>query len=190
MKDSYTLPNGVLRNRLGLTDPALLQVAESDITRVRLLGLASRPLAGSYDLVHLCAFHTAIFGMLYDWAGQLRTVEIAKGSSAFCRVAQLEAYAGEVFGRLAAERYLRGCTRDQLVAGLAELYGDLNALHPFREGNGRTQRAFLSQLAQDAGYLLDWSGLDACQNEEASIRSFVGDNGPLLGMISGRVSPL
>ncbi|MBC3842604.1 cell filamentation protein Fic [Streptacidiphilus sp. 4-A2] len=190
MNDLYILPNGVLRNRLGYSEQDLLQVAESDITRVQLLRLASRPLAGGYDLPHLCAFHAAIFGLLYDWAGQLRTVEIAKGSSVFCRMAQLDSYAGSVFGRLAAEDYLRGGTKDQLVDGLADLYGDLNALHPFREGNGRTQRAFLVQLARDAGYLLDWSGLDAAQNEEASIKSLMGDNGLLREMISGRVHPL
>jgi cell filamentation protein len=66
----------------------------------------------------------------------------------------------------------------------------VNALHPFREGNGRTQRAFMAQLARDAGYLLDWSGLDAAQNEEASSKSLLGDNGPLERMLDARVDPL
>jgi cell filamentation protein, protein adenylyltransferase len=63
------------------------------------------------------------------------------------------------------------------------LYGDINALHPFREGNGRTQRAFLSQLSFDAGWPLDWSGISAEENREASIKSFLGDSVPLERML-------
>ncbi|MFE3247328.1 Fic/DOC family protein [Streptomyces sp. NPDC059209] len=129
MNDPYTLPNGVLRNNLGITDHQLLAAAEADITRARLVMLAGRPLPGTYDLGHLQAFHATIFGDIYAWAGELRTVN-----------------------------------------------GDLNVLHPFREGNGRAQRALLVQLSTDAGYVLNWSGMDPQRNEDASVKSFLGDN--------------
>ncbi|MEU8648908.1 Fic family protein [Streptomyces sp. NPDC048737] len=82
----------------------------------------------------------------------------------------------EVFGCLASSGHLRGLPRQEFVVRLAELYGDLNVLHPFREGNGRAQKAFLAQLSADAGYDLNWSGMDARRNEDASVKSFLGDN--------------
>ncbi|MGW5969460.1 Fic/DOC family protein [Streptomyces sp. NPDC055186] len=175
MSDPYAMPNGVLRNKLGITDPQLLAAAEADITRARLIMLTERPLPGAYDLGHLQAFHAAIFGDIYPWAGELRTVNIAKRTP-FCPVRNLVPYAGEVFGRLVSSGHLRALPRQEFVTRLAELYGDLNVLHPFREGNGRAQRAFLAQLSTDAGYDLNWSGMDAQRNEDASVKSFLGDN--------------
>lgn len=94
----------------------------------------------------------------------------------FCPVRNLMPYAAEVFGRLASSGHLRDLPRQEFVIRLAALYGDLNVLHPFREGNGRTQRAFLTQLGADAGYALNWSGMDPQRNEDASVKSFLGDN--------------
>ncbi|MDX3132899.1 hypothetical protein PV367_24690 [Streptomyces europaeiscabiei] len=99
------MPRGVLRNKLGITDHQLLAAAEADITRARLVMLAERPLPGAYDR-HLQAFHAAIFGDIYPWAGGLRTVNIAKRTP-FCPARNLVPYAGEVFGRLASSGHLR-----------------------------------------------------------------------------------
>lgn len=186
MTDPYVLPSGVLRNKLGVVDRALLDAVEADVTASRLFEIALTPIPGAYDLRHLCTFHAHIFGDLYDWAGQLRTVEISKGTS-FCPMANLESYAAEIFGRLAAADRLRGLERGTFVTALAELHGDVNALHPFREGNGRTQRAFLGQLASEAGYRIDWSRLDPELNREASIKSFVGDNSLMEQLLDGLV---
>ncbi|MDX3801507.1 Fic/DOC family protein [Streptomyces sp. AK04-3B] len=175
MNDPYAMPNGVLRNKLGITDHQLLAAAEADITRARLVMLAERPLPGAYDLGHLQAFHAAVFGDIYAWAGELRTVNIAKRTP-FCPARNLVPYAGEIFDRLAASGRLRNLPRREFVVRLAELYGDMNVLHPFREGNGRAQRAFLTQLGADAGHALNWSGTDAQRNEDASVKSFLGDN--------------
>ncbi|MEH0511621.1 MULTISPECIES: Fic/DOC family protein [unclassified Streptomyces] len=175
MNDPYTMPNGVLRNELGITDHQQLAAAEADITRARLVMLTERPLPGAYDLGHLQAFHAAVFGDIYAWAGELRTVNIAKRTP-FCPARNLVPYAGEIFDRLAVSGRLRNLPRREFVVRLAELYGDMNVLHPFREGNGRAQRAFLTQLSADAGYALNWSGTDAQRNEDASVKSFLGDN--------------
>ncbi|MCX5382341.1 Fic family protein [Streptomyces sp. NBC_00083] len=182
MTDPYVTPSGVLRNRLGIDDADLLARAEADISHAELVRLSERPLEGAYDMKHLQAFHVAIFGAIYPWAGELRVVEISKYTP-FCPSRNLVPFGDEVFGRLASGGYLRGLGRTEFVDALADLYGDLNALHPFREGNGRTQRAFLAQLAADAGYELRWAGLDPAENERASIKSYLGDNGPLLRML-------
>ncbi|MEV5957704.1 Fic family protein [Streptomyces sp. NPDC051987] len=182
------MPNGVLRNKLGITDHQLLAAAEADITRARLVMLAERPLPGAYDLGHLQAFHATIFGDIYSWAGELRTVNIAKRTP-FCPARNLVAYADEVFDRLASSGHLRDLPRQEFVIRLAELYGDMNVLHPFREGNGRAQRAFLGQLSADAGYELNWSGLDPQRNEDASVKSFLGDNS-LLEQVLDELVPI
>lgn len=191
MTDPYTDPaTGVLRNRLGITDPAVLAAAEADITAARIARLAQRPIPGNYDLSHLLAFHHEIFGSIYRWAGQVRTVDIAKESTRFCLPQNIAAFAGEVFGRLARrDNFLRGMPREQFLTKLADLYGDINALHPVREGNGRAQRAYLAQLAADAGYRLEWTGMDPERNRLASIASFNGHTGPLRALLADLTTP-
>jgi cell filamentation protein len=82
--DPYSLPNGTLRNRLGIDDAKALEAAEADITGARLVALRQLHLPGSYDLDHLRAFHRYIFGDVYEWAGELRRVDITKFDT-FCR---------------------------------------------------------------------------------------------------------
>lgn len=187
MTDPYIGPDGVLLNRLGITDPAELQTAEADITAARLIALGRLRIGGDYDLDHLRAFHRFIFADIYAWAGELRTVDIAK-YDAFCRCAHLGGYAGEVFGNLKAAKWPTDPDRDVFIVGLAEAYADINALHPFREGNGRAQRAFVQQFAASVGRPLTWAGLDAEQNEAASIAGFRGDLEPLVTMLDKHVT--
>ncbi len=101
----------------------------------------------------------------------------------------IESYAAEVFGNLAAENHLRGLDRSPFVDRLAHFLADVNSLHPFREGNGRTQRAFFAQLARDAGYDLNWAGLDAEANTAASIAAMRGDEAPLRHILANAVHP-
>ena len=92
----------------------------------------------------------------------------------------MESYAAEIFGKLAAADFLRDKSRDTFISRLAETYADINALHPFREGNGRAQRAFLRQLAHDAGHPISWADMDAAENERASVAGFRGELEPLV----------
>lgn len=150
---------------------------------MRLAQLQRRVLPGTYDMPHLQRFHQHIFGDVYPWAGELRTVSIAKGDP-FCLPQHLESSAGEVFGRLAEADFLRGLDRDRFGDGLTELLADLNALHPFREGNGRTQRAFCAQVARHADHRLRWSAMEPAENVIASRASLRGDNAPLRALIA------
>ena len=106
--DPYLDPaSGVLRNLLGITHAAELGRAEAALSASRLIDLERRRQPGGYDLAQLQAFHRYILGDVYAWAGQLRTVSIAKGS-VFCLPQHLESYAADMFGRLAAADRLRG----------------------------------------------------------------------------------
>lgn len=186
MKDPYALPSGVLRNRLGIDDADALAAAEADISGARMIGLAFRTVPGHYDLSHLRAFHRILFGDVFEWAGELRTVDITK-SDTFCHWIHLESYAESVFDRVARARWLRGLDRPAFIGALAEFYAEINAIHPFREGNGRAQRAFLGQLAREASHPVSWAALDPQENETASIAGFRGDLRPLVAMLDGLV---
>ncbi|MFE6456818.1 Fic/DOC family protein [Streptomyces cinereoruber] len=188
MTDPYSEPNGVLRNSLGITDANELSEAASDIAAVELAILDAEPLLGSYDLAHLQAFHRQIFGSVYPWAGELRTIEISKGTS-FCPSIHIASYAEDVFRKLADNDHLQGLARPEFVRALADLYGDVNAIHPFREGNGRTQRAFLAQLAREAGYITSWQDMDQEENIAASVASFNANNDLLEKMLDTLVRP-
>jgi cell filamentation protein len=177
------LETGVLRNRLGIVDRVELAAAESDLTSYRLTELRESALPGDYDLAHLQAFHRIIFGDVYAWAGELRTVSIGKGAL-FCPPQRLVSHADQVFSTLARLDRLRGRTRSAFVDGLTGLLAEINYLHPFREGNGRTQRAFLGQLARAAGHPIRWTAMDPAANVAASRAAHLdGDTGPLHALL-------
>jgi cell filamentation protein len=171
--DPYLDPaTGILRNRLNLRDQVALDRAEADLTMHRRLEMISKPVRVTPDLQGLQAIHRQLFADVYDWAGEVRTVDIRKGAHGgggfFMPMSRLESGAGFAFQELADEKQLRGLPRDRFVLRLAHHYDQVNYLHPFREGNGRTQRIFWSQVAAGAGYDLDWRVATAEQNNDAS----------------------
>jgi cell filamentation protein len=182
--DRYTDPvTGVLLNRLGLSSAGELEAAEREITHAALILLRESPVQPGYDLAHLRAIHQRIFGGIYEWAGEIRTVSIAKGSL-FCLPRYIETSAADIFRALRSEDFLQGLDRETFVARLAHYLGEVNAVHPFREGNGRSQRAFFEQLAHDAGFTLAWQHLDAARNVEACAAIMRGDAEPLRKLLN------
>jgi cell filamentation protein len=182
-EDPYSDPvTGVLYNKLGLGTAAGLEAAEREITHAALILLDESPVSPSYDLPHLQEIHKRIFGDIYEWAGQIRTVAIAKGAM-FCLPQYIDSSAAVIFGELHDEDCLRGLRRDAFVGRLAHYLGEVNALHPFREGNGRAQRAFFGQLARDAGFTLAWQHLAPARNVEASAAIMRGDPEPMREML-------
>lgn len=189
--DPYVDPStGVLLNILGCTDTEELQRLEHVLAQLRDQELLARPLPGRFDLPHLRRLHRALFRDVYSWAGDLRTVNIDKGSP-FASSEFIEGQAQRVFDQLALRGHLRGLEIAEFVSAAADLLGDVNALHPFSEGNGRAQRAYLRQLAAEAGYLIDWSGVSIDENVEASYCSLAaGDNSGLATILARVTSPL
>lgn len=183
-EDPYVYPGTrVLRNLWGTRDPVALASLEGKATTIALTRLRRNPVAGCYDLAHLQAIHKRIFDGVYPWAGQLRTVNIAKGGQMFAPHQHIQSYLTAELAGLEREDYLRGLKRDRFLDRLAHYLGELNAAHPFREGNGRTQRAFLGQLARQAGHEIAWRRVGAQQNIEASRASHNGDNTHLRALL-------
>lgn len=151
----------VLRNKLGLRDFDALWSAERAITGVTAAELEEHPVEGSFDLAHLRAIHKALFDDVYEWAGIIRKKGfISKGNSLFCAAEFIVPYSDDLFEKLKAENYLRGLERDDFIKRMAFYIAEINALHPFREGNGRTQRIFANQLARQAGWNLNFRSVD------------------------------
>ena len=179
-KDPYVYPgSGVLRNNLEIHDHHELSQAEADIVRASLAILSGRSLPGDYDLAHWQAFHRRIFGGLYPWAGELRTVQIAKPNAFYARPEHIEGYAHGIFAELVSEDYLKGLNRDAFLERLTHYHAEMYAVHPFREGNTRSLRAFLGQLAGEAGYRIAWEHLDHERSLAANVRSLNGQNDQL-----------
>jgi cell filamentation protein len=189
--DPYVYPGTrVLRNRAEIRDPVELARVEARVTLAAALDLAERPERGDYDLPHLQRIHRRLLGDLYEWAGELRTIDIAKDNALFCRVQLLEPFAGEVFGKLERGEQLRALTPEQTLQRLPHHLADVDALHPFREGNGRTTRIFFGQWAAAGGVLLDWSRLDGERNVAAYQAAFRGDLRPLRELVQDLAEPL
>jgi cell filamentation protein len=172
--DPYCLPNGCLRNKLGITDADALAQIEARIVSARDVELATQSLPGEYNLEHYLRFHGSLFGDVYDWAGKTRTVNISKGPEVLFAQWQFVAdQVSAVLSELENDRWLIGRSQEAFLPRLAYFYGELNARHPFREGNGRTLRAFLRQLSAAAGWRLDWSALRREANINASRHNLI-----------------
>ena len=186
--DPYLDPaSGVLKNRFGITDAAVLEETEADLVAARSRELSLAPLKGHFDLSHLQAIHRYLFGDVYEWAGQLRTIDISKGGHLFAHHAHIGSAAATIFQKLAEENHLVGLGRTAFSERAAHYLGELNALHPFREGNGRAQRELLSHLAHPAGYYLAWENVKQPEMLEASIDSFQGRTSKLAAIIRGNL---
>lgn len=150
----------VLINKLDICDEETLNEAETLATYINASKLEEQPLEGAFDFAHYKAIHHFLFSDLYDWAGQIRTVNISKKGTRFCPSEEIEARAALIFDRLKERGYFRSLPHDAFTDEIVDLYCATNDLHPFREGNGRTQRAFLTQLIRSSGYDLHWSEMD------------------------------
>jgi len=173
VEDPYTYEGStVLRNLLDLRDPEKLADFEAEISTQR----AGEPLpAGNLDFAHYCAVHHHLFQDVYEWAGKPRTVRIAKGGNPFCFPENIESQANKLFGELKIANFFQDLAPKDFAENAAHFLGELNAIHAFREGNGRSQLAFFDMLATQAGYPLDLHKLDAKKMLEAMIASFDGD---------------
>lgn len=176
----YPPDHRVLRNKLNLRDAAQLDQFERELVAQR---TAQGIPTGDFDLAHLRAIHRHLFQDVYDWAGEIRTVEIARGGNQF----QFRQYIGtgmaDVHRRIVVARYLRNLSARAFAEKAGEIIGDINYVHPFREGNGRTQALYLEALARQAGHPIDLRRLVRESWMEASKAAHAGRYGPFADCI-------
>lgn len=168
----YCYPDSfILKNNLNIHDAEKLEEAERNITALRILELRQKPPKGRMDFNYLKNLHRHIFSDIYTWAGEVRNVNITKGNM-FCDCRFISEMSDEIFENLKKENYLVNCREGAMADRLAFYLSEINALHPFREGNGRTQRLFIEILAERAGFEVDFSEVRAEEMIRASAESF------------------
>jgi cell filamentation protein len=162
---------GELRNLLDAKSAEEFHELEPQIVFANELELESVAIPRTNDLEELLLIHKQLFKGVYDWAGKIRTVDIKKNEADaefFLIVSKISNAAGYVFKELAKENCLKDLDKEGFIKRLAHYYDQLNYIHPFREGNGRTQRVFWSRIARDAGYEINWDQVVGNENDEAS----------------------
>ena len=164
----------VLINKFDIHDEEKLNEIESVISSARYAEWLNAPQATPLDFDHYKAIHRFLFSDLYEWAGEVRAVNISKKGMQFTLAENIQSQAGLIFERLRNCNYFKDLPHDEFVDEIADFYCVTNALHPFREGNGRTQRVFLTQLIRNAGYEINIADMDTDLLMIATIQSAQG----------------
>jgi len=164
----------ILINLLNITNDKDLYDVERELVSLRTYELNENPLKGEFDFKYLKSIHKYLFQDIYKWAGSIRTCNIAK-KDLFCLAEYIESYGKEVFDKLKDENYFINYDNETKLNKLVDLFADINALHPFREGNGRSQRLFIESLAKINGIYLDLTNVDKMEMIIASHESINGD---------------
>lgn len=163
-EDPYLIAGSTcLDNLLGISDTQSLNEAEAALSEIALAELIATPITPTFDLLHLQSIHRHLFSDIYAWAGELRQTEIAKGGLLFLPYRSIEADLSHVLTDLHMDNLLQGLDAADFVKKAAYYLGSVNRVHPFREGNGRTQRIMFDQLAELSGFAFQWSAVSGEQ---------------------------
>lgn len=178
--DPYVYPGtSVLRNLRDIRDAELLNEFEAEATARRLRQLEHEPIQGKFDTRHLQAVHHHIFQDVFEWAGDFRTVNISKSGDPFAFHEHIVSSLDKVSAELKLEWHLAGADLERFASRCTYYLGEINAVHPFREGNGRAQREFIRELGVRNDLLIDWKQISREEMIEASRQSLRVDNAGL-----------
>jgi cell filamentation protein len=173
----YCYPNtDILINKLDLKDNTLLQKYEAKITAAKLLALRQKGIIGTFNSQHIKDIHKYLFEDIYPFAGIFRTENIGKGVFRFAEWQFIESELDKLLDILKNENYLENYSQDITAKRLAYYISELNVLHPFREGNGRTIREFIRELALKNKYILNLKKVDPKDFFNASVKSIADTN--------------
>ncbi len=161
----------ILINKLDIKDDSLLKEAEALYSAQRLLELAAKPVMGKFGLRHIQRIHHHIFQDIYPFAGLIREENISKDGTPFAQSQYIVPFATELFNKLKSENYLESTSNEVFSNRAAYYMSELNAIHPFREGNGRAIREFIRTLAIHCKFKLSWDSVDITELLDASIES-------------------
>ena len=171
---NYCYPGtDILINKLNIKDKNTLQKFEAKITAAKLLDLRQKGIIGNFNAEHLSKIHRYLLEDIYPFAGKLRNENIAKGVFRFAEWEYVEPELNRLLNELKNENYLSNLSKEVLSERLAYYLSELNVLHPYREGNGRTIREFIRELALKNEYVLNLKDVSPKEFLNASIKSIV-----------------
>lgn len=162
-----------LVNKLGIRDEKRLSEVEAGITFAKAVMLEEPPIDDDFGFEHFKKIHEFLLCDLYEWAGQVRTVDISKKRTKFLDAASVESIGTKCFAKV-KDGYFENLSFDEFVKRIAEFYNDVNYIHPFREGNGRTQRIYFTQLIRHYGYDINFADVDTDELMIATIQASSG----------------
>ena len=163
----------VLVNKMNIKDPIALKNYETSVIGLKLMALSKRGITGKFDVSHFVSIHKFLFEDIYPFAGLFRTENIAKDYFQFAEWEYIESELTRLLSELKSENFLANLTKEKFAERLAYYWAELNVLHPFREGNGRTTREFLRQLSLKNGYILNLHKISPQKLFNASIKSII-----------------
>ena len=168
----YCYPDSnVLKNKLNIKDNKLLKTAEEEITLIKQMELLKNPIKGNFSKSHLMNIHKFIFEDIYSFAGKIRREQISKADTLFYPPNLIDRELDKVFAKIKEKNMLKETDKEKVFDNLAYVMAELNIIHPFREGNGRSIREFIRLMAKRMGYDLNWGNVDKEELLEASILS-------------------
>ncbi len=168
----YCYPGtNVLKNKLNIKDNKLLKTAEEEITLIKQMELLKNPIKGNFSKSHLMNIHRFIFEDIYPFAGKIRREQISKADTMFYPPDLIDRELDKVFDKIKEKNMLKESDEEKVFDNLAYVMAELNIIHPFREGNGRSVREFIRLMAKRVGCDLNWGNIDKEKLSEASILS-------------------
>ncbi len=168
----YCYPNSnVLKNKLNIRENELLKTAEEEITLIKQMELLKNPIKGNFSKAHLMNIHKFIFEDIYSFAGKIRREQISKADTLFYPPNLIDRELDKVFAKIKEKNMLKETDKEKVFDNLAYVMVELNIVHPFREGNGRSIREFIRLMAKRMGYDLNWGNADKEELLDASIMS-------------------
>ena len=160
---------------------------EAEITFAKAAVLESEEAKPPFGFDFYKSIHRFLFEDLYDWAGELRKVDISKKGTRFRSLNELEDLCQACFKRLEKENYFKELSKEMFVREIVDFYCITNFLHPFREGNGRTQRIFISKLIKYNGYNFNFSSINSDLLMIATIKAANGVTDDLYNIFSSEI---
>ena len=151
----------ILINKLDIRNEEQLNKNETIITAYKASELISQPLTPNFCFEDYKKIHKHLFELLYDWAGEIRTIDLSKSATNFVAPDKIQSLGESIFKRLQELKYFQNHNRNEFIDEVTDLYHSINMLHPFREGNGRTERVFFMQLIRNAGYDIDYTAMQS-----------------------------
>ena len=193
--DRHTIPGsgGVLKNKLGLTNQGRLDRAMNEAVTTEWALLVREQIPDQLDLDYLTSIHRRLLSPVLTWAGEMRRFgdEVIAGGTGivYARAEFFRDGLKDVFGQLASEDYLCDLEAREFANLLAERWGYFTTIHPFRDGNTRSQSAYVDRLAVRAGHPIDWMKVDVPTLRTLRLSAMTGSEKPLADYLYERLAP-
>lgn len=181
---------GVFYNHYNIDNAEELEAAEAAAVAIRTYELRQSPLPGNFDLEHLQSIHRHLFQDVYPFAGKIRELDISKGETRFASRFYIHSEMQRIANQLKAEDHLLGLSQAELAPRCAYYMAEINALHPFREGNGRTQREFINHIVANCGFVVAWDNVPPATVLACTITAHNGKEEPLARLIADNLKPI